>query len=195
MIKLGANPSTIRYGARELRIRKPTEEELAKIKRRPICLIILDNVLDTYNIGGLFRLADAVAAEKVILCGESETPPSSRIHKAAVGTEEWVPWSYSPTAKDAIEKLKIQNPNVKIIAVEQSEKSIPYTQILDSRFKIPNSPLAVIVGHETKGVSKEVLDMADAIVEIPMFGVNKSLNVIVSAALVLYKILEAWEDK
>lgn len=179
----------IKLGAKELRVTKPTPEDLSKIKRRPIYLI-LDNVLDTYNIGGLFRLADAVAAEKVILCGQSETPPSSRIHKAAVGTEEWVPWQYAESAASAIAKLKNQKSKVKIIAVEQSEESIPYTQIPNSLFNIHDSPIAVIVGHETDGVSKETLDMADIIVEIPMFGVNKSLNVIVSAAIVMYKILE-----
>lgn len=187
----------IKLGAKELRVRKPTEEELAKIKRRPIYLI-LDNVLDTYNIGGLFRLADAVGAEKVILCGESETPPSSRIHKAAVGTEDWVPWSYSPTVVGALHELKnkqslalrAKNEKLKIVAVEQSKKSIPYTQVPDSKLQIQRSPVAVVVGHETKGISKEVLDMADVIIEIPMFGVNKSLNVIVSAAIVLYEIIK-----
>lgn len=179
----------LKLGAKELRVTKPTEEDLTKIKRRPLCLI-LDNVLDTYNIGGLFRLADAVAAEKVVLCGESETPPSSRIHKAAVGTEEWVPWQYEPSAQIAISNLKSQISNTKIIAVEQDPRSISYTEILDSGFKILNSPLAVVIGHETEGVSKRVLDMADVIVEIPMFGVNKSLNVIVSAAIVVYKIIE-----
>lgn len=189
MIKLGSSPGTIRYGARELRKKKPTEEELAKIKRRPIYLI-LDNVLDTYNIGGLFRLADAVAAQRVILCGESETPPSSRIHKSAVGTEDWTAWQYEPDARTAISKIKNKISNIKIIAVEQSEKSIPYTEIPDSKFQIQRSPVAVVVGHETEGISKEVLDMADTIVEIPMFGVNKSLNVIVSVAIVVYEIIK-----
>lgn len=179
----------IKLGAKELRVTKPTPEDLSKIKRRPIYLI-LDNILDTYNIGGLFRLADAVVAEKVILCGQSETPPSSRIHKAAVGTEEWVPWQYEPSAQIAISKLKSQISNIKIITVEQDPRSVFYTEAIDSKFKILNSPIAIIVGHETDGVSKEALDMADLIVEIPMFGVNKSLNVIVSAAVVLYKILE-----
>lgn len=183
----------IKLGARELRKKKPTEDELAKIKRRPI-YIILDNVLDTYNIGGIFRLADAVGAEKVILCGESETPPSSRIHKAAVGTEEWVPWSYSPTAVEALQELKTKNEKLKIIAVEQSEKSIPYYSLSLSLSLVSSTPIAIIVGHETEGVSKEALDMADAVVEIPLFGVNKSLNVIVSAALVLYEILKVLED-
>lgn len=178
----------IKLNARELRRRKPTPQELAEIKRRPIYLI-LDNVLDTYNIGGLFRLADAVAAEKVILCGESETPPSSRIHKAAVGLEEWVPWSYASTAVEALQELKVKNEKLKIIALEQSEKSIPYHK-LDLSLITPHSPLAIVVGHETKGVSRNVLEAADLVVEIPVFGVNKSLNVIVSAGIVLYKILE-----
>lgn len=179
----------LKLTAKELRDRKPTPEELTQIKRRPIYLI-LDNILDTYNIGGLFRLADAVACERLILCGQSETPPSSRIHKAAVGTEEWVPWEYAESAASAITKLKVEGKRLKVIAVEQSPKSISYTQIPNSLFKTHNSPIAIIVGHETDGVSKEALDMADLIVEIPMFGVNKSLNVIVSAAVVLYKILE-----
>lgn len=173
----------IKLGAKELRGRKPTSGELAQVKRRPL-YIVLDNVLDAYNIGGLFRLADAVSAEKVILCGESETPPSSRIHKAAVGTEEWVPWQYSPAVLEAVRRLK--SANAKIIVVEQGEKSVPYTEVDVS----DNVPMAIVVGHETEGVGKNVLEVADQVLEIPMFGVNRSLNVIVSAAIVVYKILE-----
>lgn len=80
-----------KLNAKILRKKKPAEDILKKIKRTPI-YFVLDEVLDTYNIGSLFRLADAVAAEKVFLCGKMEYPPSSRIHKAAVGTENWVPW-------------------------------------------------------------------------------------------------------
>ena len=83
----------MKLNAKELRVTKPTDEQLSNIKRRPI-YIILDNVLDTYNVGSIFRLADAVAAQEVILCGQTESPPNSRIHKAAVGTETWVPWRY-----------------------------------------------------------------------------------------------------
>lgn len=185
------NLGMIKLNARELRDRKPTEEELASVKRLPIH-IVLDNVLDTYNIGGIFRLAEAVTAKEVILCGESETPPSSRIHKAAVGTEEWVPWRYADSAAAAIVNLKDQISNIKVIAVEQFPKSKPYTEIENLKLKIKNSSIALVIGHETEGVSKNVLDMADFIAEIPMFGVNKSLNVIVSAAVVTYKILESY---
>lgn len=180
----------LKLNAKELRDRKPTEEELASIKRIPL-YIILDNVLDTYNIGGLFRLADAVAASEVILCGESETPPSSRIHKAAVGTEEWIAWRYEPTAQAAISNLKAKMSNLVVIVAEQTPASVPYTDIKLSG----NVPVAIVVGHETEGVSKKVLDMADVVVEIPMFGVNRSLNVIVSAAIVTYKVLESFHGE
>lgn len=182
----------MKLGAKQLRITKPTEQELADIVRRPI-YIVLDNVLDTYNIGSIFRLADAVAAQEIILCEGSETPPSSRIHKAAVGTEEWVKWQYAQTAVEAIAKLKSQNAKVKIIAVEQDPRAVPYTSpsvpLLDKEREGKGEVLVVVVGHETEGVSKEVLDLADVIVEIPMWGVNKSLNVVVSTGIVLYSIM------
>jgi len=174
----------VKLNAKQLRVTRPTEGELAKIKRKPIYLV-LDNVLDTYNVGSIFRLADAVAAREVILCGKTERPPSSRIHRAAVGTEEWVPWRYAPTASEEIKRLRDEG--VKIVVVEQDRRSASIFNFQFSIFK--DQPIAIVVGHETEGVSKEVLDMADVIVEIPMWGVNKSLNVHVAAAVVIYKIL------
>ncbi len=181
----------IKLGARELRTREPSEEDLKKIKKNPL-YIILDNVLDTYNIGSIFRLADAVGAKKIFLCGSTETPPNHRIKKASVDTWKWVDWEYAPTALEAIAKLKTfpfakasadrQNSKLKVYAVEQYQKSVSYNKV-DYQL-----PCAVVVGHETDGVSKEVLEMADEIVEIPMFGVNKSLNVMVSCGVVLFEI-------
>jgi tRNA G18 (ribose-2'-O)-methylase SpoU len=171
-----------KHGPDHLRHNSPTQAELDAIKRNPIYLI-LDNVLDTYNIGSLFRLSDAVSVSKVYLCGNTEYPPSSRIHKAAVGTEEWVPWVKYPSAAQAVEELKKNG--VQIIAVEQSKKSISYKDLK------PNFPVAIVVGHESDGVSKEVLELADIIVELPMHGVNKSFNVWGSAAVIAYKILES----
>ena len=172
----------IKLGASELRTTAPTDEDLKKIKKNPI-YIVLDNVLDTYNVGGVFRLADAVAARKVFLCGQTETPPSSRIKKASINTTEWVTWSYAPTAVEALHELKTQNSKLKTIVVEQNRKSIPYDKA-DYKF-----PIALVVGNETTGVSKEVLEIADQIVEIPMWGVNKSLNVIVSLGIALYEVM------
>jgi len=88
---------------------------------------------------------------------------------------------------------RLKSANTRIIAVEQSEKSVPYMEIENCKLEIVNSAIAVVVGHETDGISKNVLDMADIIAEIPMLGVNKSLNVIVSAAIVTYKILESFK--
>ena len=184
----------IKLGAADLRTTKSTEKEKKQIKKNPI-YIVLDNVMDTYNIGSIFRLADAVAAEKVILCGATETPPSSRIKKASINTTEWVNWEYCESATEAIKKLKISSfakasegqEKLKIIAIEQSEKSVSYDRV-DYSF-----PLALVVGHETNGVSKEVLEMSDQIVEIPMWGINKSLNVMVSLGIVLYEVMK-WNN-
>lgn len=173
----------MKMNARQLRTTKPTPEEFRKLKKNPI-YIILDNVLDTYNIGAIFRLAEAVAAEKVIICGESETPPHTRIKKASINTTEWVEWQYFADAKSAIDHLRLTIDNLQVVAVEQNEKSVPY-DMFEYRF-----PVALVVGHETTGVSKEVLELCDAIVELPMFGVNISLNVMVSLGIVLYEVIE-----
>ncbi len=173
----------LKLKAAELRGLTPTKKDLSKIKRREI-YFVLDNVLDTYNVGGIFRLADAIGVKKIILCGETETPPNSRIKKASINTTEWVTWIYASTAVEAIHELKSQNSKVKIIAIEQDKKSVPYTEI---EYQLP---LALVVGNETTGISKDVLKMCDAIAEIPMWGVNKSLNVIISLGIVSYKAVE-----
>lgn len=173
-----------KLGAKDLRKTKPTPETFKTIKRNPIYLV-LDNVIDTYNIGSLFRLADAIAAEKIYICGDTEYPPNTRIHKAAVGTEEWVPWKKVDSAISIVKKLK--SDGVQIVSVEQSPKSIPYP-LLATRQEFP---CAIVMGNETTGISKEVLDASSVIVELPMFGVNKSLNVWGSAAVIAYQVLES----
>ncbi len=171
----------MKLNAKELRDVDETDakvaEKLKTLKRRPM-YFILENIYDTYNIGGLFRLADALAIEKIYICGQSEIPPNSKIKKASIGTYKVVPWEYKKTAGEAIEELKTAN--VKMIAVEQAENSVPYTKADYS------SPVALILGNETYGVTPETLKLADQTVEIPMWGINKSLNVIVSAAIVSY---------
>jgi len=167
----------------ELRTTGRNEEKYKKIKRNPI-YIILDNVMDTYNTGAIFRLADAVAAEKVILCGETEVPPNTRIKKASINTTEWVAWLYEADAKTAILNLKSKIPSLQIIAIEQDSRSIPFQKADYSL------PVALVVGHETHGISKEVLEICDQIVELPMYGINTSLNVMVSLGIVLYEVIK-----
>ncbi len=165
-----------------LREYEPSSEEVAAIPRNPI-VFVLDEILDTFNIGSMFRLADAVAAEKMYLCGRMETPPSSRIHKAAVGTERWVPWEHSPSTIEAVEQLKTQG--FKIVAAEQSKRSVALTEFE------PPFPLAIVLGHESDGVKKEILQIADVTVELPMLGVNNSFNVWGTAAVLAYKAIES----
>jgi tRNA G18 (ribose-2'-O)-methylase SpoU len=181
----------MKLNAQQLRTTPVDFEKAKKIQRNPIT-IICDNVLDTYNVGSIFRLADAVAAEKVYLCGATEIPPNSKIKKASINTWQWVEWEYAETATAAISLLRQGyggQANVKIIAVEQDKRSVPFYKV-EYHF-----PLAIVVGNETYGVSKEVLDMADAIVELPMWGVNKSLNVMVSCGIVLYEAMNQAEKK
>lgn len=173
----------LKLNAKELRT-TPVDEQAAKsIKKNPVT-IILDNVLDTYNVGSIFRLADAVAAEKVILCGQTLTPPNSRIKKASINTTGWVNWEYKESALVAINDLRSVIPDLTVVAVEQDARSKPFNKV-EYQF-----PIAIVVGNETTGVSPEVLDMADVIVELPMWGVNKSLNVMVSCGIILYEIMK-----
>jgi len=116
------------------------------------------------------------------LCGNMEYPPSSRIHKAAVGTENWVPWEKCGSTIKTVRQLAGQG--VQIIAVEQSANSVSYSNLK------PNFPCAIVVGNETHGMAKGVLKQADIVIELPMFGINKSFNVWGSAAVIAYKILE-----
>jgi len=187
---------------RELEERR-AQGTLREIKRQPL-YFILENIYDTYNIGGLFRLADALAVEKIHLCGECEIPPNSRIKKASIGTYKVVPWEYKKTAKEAIanlrSKFKVQSSklqlktqkeknlgskiydlgSINIIAVEQHPHAVSYTEA------VYQLPLALVFGNESYGITPETLKLVDTIVEIPMWGINKSLNVIVSAAIVGY---------
>lgn len=198
----------MKLNARQLREleEKRVQGDLRKIIRHPI-YFILENIYDTYNVGGLFRLADAIAAEKVYLCGEIEIPPNSRIKKASIGTYKIVPWEYSKSASEAIadlretwnvkrktliqkkEKFHVSRSTFHVIAVEQHPKAISYTK---GHYQLP---IALVFGNESYGITEETLKLVDQIVEIPMWGINKSLNVIVSAAIVSYWVMRGFEPE
>lgn len=174
-----------KLGAQQLREYIPTEEDLQKIKeKRQDIYIILDNVLDTYNVGAIFRLADAVGAKKIFMGGNTETPPNSRIKKASVSTWQWIDWEHVPDALSAIQKLRDQHPNITIVSVELDKRAIQY-----DTYDYP-MPIALVVGHESDGISQEAMDASDIIVQLPQLGINKSLNVMVSLGIVLYQVLE-----
>lgn len=149
------------------------------IKRQPI-IFILDNILDTYNIGSFFRLADALSIEKIYLCGPVVTPPNIKIHRSSIGTWKWVDWEQVDRVGDCLKKIKSEG--FKIYTCEQTKNSQDYLKV-DYQ-----APLALVFGSETNGVSPESVRNADKIVEIPMFGINRSLNVLVSAAVIGYHL-------
>ncbi|MFA5532260.1 MAG: TrmH family RNA methyltransferase [Candidatus Shapirobacteria bacterium] len=171
-------------------IRKSREVEAKKIQatiKRNQIVLVLDNVLDTYNIGSFFRLADAIGAQKIYLCGPVVTPPNIKIHRASIGTWKWIPWQQFDSTIDCLNQLKIDG--YQIVACEQDKKSVNY---LKAKY---NFPVALIAGSESYGVSKEVLKLADKIVEIPMYGINISLNVLVATSIISYDILSKINQK
>ncbi len=174
----------MKLNAKQLRILENGEVDTSHINKHEIYLV-LDDILDTYNIGSIFRLADAVAAKKVILCKGSATPPNHRIKKASINTTEIVDWEYFENTADAINNLRSKVENLQVVAIELTDSSFPYDTF---NYQMP---IALVVGHETDGVSKEVLDLCDAAVSLPMFGINISLNVMVSLGIVLYQVIES----
>ena len=179
-----SNQRKIVLNAKQLRVSRPAEKDIKTIKRQPIS-IILDNILDTFNIGSFFRLADAIAAEKLYLCGKTVTPPNIKIHRSSIGAWRWVPWEQHRSATEVIKKLNQQN--YLTVAAEQTKNSIAYTKL-----KI-KAPLALVIGNESRGVNKKILKEVDKVIELPLLGINKSLNVLVAASVILYHWLEKME--
>ncbi|MCF7860539.1 TrmH family RNA methyltransferase [Patescibacteria group bacterium] len=173
--------------AQKLRNLEPqTAEKFRKNRKTQDIYIILDNVLDTYNIGGFFRLADAIGAKCVYLCGDCATPPNHRIVKASVGTFQLVTWKYRANVLEVITELR--SLGAAVVAVEQTEGALDYRQTKYQR------PTAFVFGNESYGLSEEILQVVDKSVEIPMYGFNKSLNVMVAAGLVLYEALNSFPN-
>lgn len=143
--------------------------------------VVLDNIKAMENVGAIFRTADAVRAKKIYLCGITATPPRNKIYKVSMGAVEWVDWEYAATAEEAVKSLK--QVGVQIVALEQTDKSVDFTK---AKYK---KPIAIVLGHEKNGVSKEVLELCDFSVEIPMLGHANSLNVATSAGVILYAVL------
>jgi tRNA G18 (ribose-2'-O)-methylase SpoU len=149
--------------------------------------LILYNIRSAYNVGAIFRTADAVGVTKIFLIGVTPCPVdrfgrmNSRIAKTALGAEKAVPWTYQKTITPVLSKLK--KTNIKVVALEQAERSVDYRKI-----KLTGD-WALVLGEETKGLPKSVLNRCDEVVEIPMRGKKESLNVSVAAGVALFGIL------
>jgi len=143
-------------------------------------IVVLDNIRSQHNVGAVFRTADAFRLEAVYLCGICCCPPNAEIHKTALGAEDTVPFRYFANTMDAVTELK-QN-GYTVYAIEQAHNSINFDDIQLS------GPTAIILGHEVFGVQQEVVDASDACIEITQYGTKHSLNVSVTAGIVMYKL-------
>ncbi len=157
-----------------------TVEAYKKTDKLPL-VVVLDNIRSLSNIGSIFRTADAMQVESIVLCGITATPPHRELHKTALGAEESVDWSYEEDILTSIAKLKAAG--YTIVAVEQVEQSV----LLNEFEVVPRQKYAVVLGNEVKGVQQEVVNQSDLFLEIPQFGTKHSLNVSVSAGMVLWE--------
>ena len=156
-------------------------EDFKDAVKTPI-IIILDDIRSLHNIGSVFRSADSFLIEKIYLCGITAVPPNKEIHKTALGATDTVTWEYAANVLEVIEKLKQEK--VLVYAIEQVENAIFLND-----FEIePNQKYAIIFGNEVKGVQQKVVSVSDFCVEIPQFGTKHSLNISVSAGIVIWDL-------
>ena len=155
-------------------------EDFKNAKKSPI-ILVLDNIRSAMNVGSVFRTADAFLIEKIYLCGITATPPNKELLKTALGANNSVDWEYVAKTPVIIKRLKKDNHH--IVGVEQTEKAT-----LLNNFEIPNKKIALIFGNEVFGVNQESIDLCDECIEIPQFGTKHSLNISVSAGIVIWEI-------
>ena len=155
-------------------------EEYKRARKLPVT-VVLDNVRSQHNIGSAFRTSDAFLVEKVVLCGICAVPPTPEIHKSALGAEFSVEWDYRNDAVQAVSELR--DAGYTLIGVEQTENS---TSLEDLKVE-DGKRYALVFGNEVKGVNQQVIDMCDECLEIPQWGTKHSLNVSVSAGVVLWE--------
>ena len=170
-------------------MRKTKNSELGRINieefketKKTAVTIILDNIRSLNNIGSVFRTADAFLIEEIHLCGITATPPHRDIQKTALGATESVNWKYFSKTVESIELLRKNN--YSIIAVEQADESIYLDQFSPEK----NKKLAIVFGHEVKGIDANIMDMIDTCIEIPQYGTKHSINISVCAGIVIWDI-------
>ncbi len=150
-------------------------------KKTPI-IIVLDDIRSLHNIGSVFRTSDAFLIEKIYLCGITATPPNKEIHKTALGATETVVWEHNKNVLDVIVNLKKEK--VLVYAIEQVENAI----FLNDFLPISTKKYALVFGNEVYGVSQEAIKICDGCIEIPQLGTKHSLNISVSAGIVVWDL-------
>ena len=168
---------------RTIEMQRLTVDEFKHAEKLPL-IVVLDDVRSMYNVGSVFRTCDAFRVESIALCGISCTPPATEIHKTALGAEDSVSWKYYKTALEAVEELRAEG--YEVLAVEQVEHSTKLQNFVADKGK----KYAVVLGNEVKGVHQEVVDACDGCLEIPQLGTKHSMNVSVTAGMIIYKFAE-----
>lgn len=153
-----------------------------KLSSKSGVYIVIDQIRSGLNIGSVFRTADAFSVNKIFITGISPVPPNKEILKSALGSTQSVEWEYAADAIELVKQLKQQN--FAIVAAEQTKNSTALNEFKQNT----NQPIAVIFGNEVEGVSHELLALCDAVIEIPQFGTKHSLNVAVSAGIILWHL-------
>lgn len=163
-------------------------EDFKKSEKTPL-ILVLDDIRSLHNIGSVFRTADAFLIEKIILCGITATPPNKEIHKTALGATETVTWQHNENVLDVINDLKKEN--IITLAIEQVESSIFLQD-----FKIEkNKKYALVFGNEVYGVAQEAVALCDGCIEIPQLGTKHSLNIAVSAGIVVWDLFKQFNNQ
>ena len=169
---------------RTIEMQRLTVEQFHEAEKLPL-VVVLDDVRSMYNVGSVFRTCDAFRVEGICLCGITCQPPSTEIHKTALGAEDVVNWKYYDTALEAVEELK--KTGYTVLSVEQVEHSTKLQTFVPQCQR----KYAVVMGNEVKGVHQDVVDASDGCLEIPQLGTKHSMNVSVTAGIVIYKFAEA----
>ncbi len=159
-------------------------EQREAIIRRPVH-VMLDNLRSAFNVGSIFRTADAGAVAHLHLCGMTAHPPHKKLEKTALGAFDYVPWTYYERNRDCMDALAAQD--IPLVALETTDDAVPYTA-----FPFPR-PVALVVGNEENGVNRRVLRRCDAVVRIPMAGHKQSINVATAFGIVLFALLDQWK--
>jgi tRNA G18 (ribose-2'-O)-methylase SpoU len=164
-------------------LERKTVDDFKLAQKTPI-ILILDDVRSLHNIGSVFRTSDAFLIEKIYLCGITAVPPNKEIHKTALGATETVAWEYVKDVASVIEKLKAEQTSV--FAIEQVEKAV-----LLNDFEVDkNTKYALVFGNEVYGVSQKAIEICDGTIEIPQLGTKHSLNISVSAGIVVWDLFQ-----
>jgi tRNA G18 (ribose-2'-O)-methylase SpoU len=158
-------------------------DEFKEAQKTPI-IIILDDIRSLHNIGSVFRTSDAFLIEKIYLCGITATPPNKEIHKTALGATDTVAWEYQKEVLTVIDELKTKS--ISVFAIEQVENSIMLNDFEVEKGK----KYALIFGNEVKGVSQQAIEKCDGVIEIPQLGTKHSLNISVSAGIVVWDLFK-----